>query len=41
MSVANEMREKFSYVLLTVSTLLLLFGLFANSSWSFFAFGAN
>ena len=37
MSVANEMREKFSYVLLTVSTLLLLFGLFINSSWSFFA----
>ena len=37
MSAANEVREKVAYSLLTISTLLLLFGLFANSSWSLFA----
>jgi len=37
MSAANEMREKVAHSLLTVSTLLLLFGLFTNSSWSSFA----
>jgi hypothetical protein len=37
MSAANEVREKVAYSLLTISTLLLLFGLFTNSSWSFFA----
>ena len=37
MSAANEVRERVAYSLLTVSTLLLLYGLFANSSWSLFS----
>ena len=37
MSAANEVREKLAYTLLTISTLLLMFGLFANSSWSLFS----
>ena len=37
MSAANEVREKVAYALLTISTLLLLFGIFSNSVWSFFA----
>jgi hypothetical protein len=37
MSAANEVREKVAYSLLTISTLLLLFGLFKNSSWCLFS----
>lgn len=37
MSAANEVREKLAYSLLTISTLLLLFGIFTSTGWSFFA----
>ena len=39
MSAANEVRERVAYTLLIISTLLLLFGLFSNTSWSFFSLG--
>ena len=37
MTVANELREKFSYTLLVIGALLLLLGLFSSSSWSVFS----
>ena len=37
MSIANDTRTEVAYVLLAIGVLLLLIGIFSNSSWGFFA----